>query len=245
MSTGPTSVFNTATWAVYHAELSFTGQLIGGAPSDPKLVEGHLGRKLGITDEDAVRNAVRTHLAEIHGIDPSTATDADIAAALEGVAEDTKAQVFKRLPGGHPYIEGRQVKAAIKEAVAITYPRGEHKWGSYRNRKGVVTGVRDPRAFIAERVFVDDDPIVVGTNDNVRVELAVGHIKDWKGETRSTLGYFECVDSPVITFTVRSLDDCVEPDQWARIWTLAEHNGLGARRSQGAGQFKVTRWDHA
>lgn len=239
----PSSVFTQRdNWSTYEADLHFTGRLVGGAPSDPKLVEGWMAKNLGLTDEDAIKAYTRKHLAEVQGLDPADMTDEAIDAALEAAAAEKKAQVFKRTAEGMPYIEGRHVKAMIKEATSISYPRGENKFGSYRNTKGVVTGGKEPRAYVAERVFVPERPIIVGT-DVDGVELAVGHLKDWRGETRSTIGYFEYVERPEITLTITVLDDCLDPEQWARIWTVAELNGLGARRSQGAGQFVVTRWE--
>lgn len=237
------SIFaDTDAWAVYEATLQFTGLLVGGAPSDPKLIEGWLTKNLGITDEEQLRQWTIRHLAETQGISPSAATDQQIEEAIRENAAEKKAQVFKRTATGEPYIEGRHAKAMLKEATSIAYPRGEHKFGQYRNAKGVTTGGKDPRSYLAERVFVPEAPIVVA-EDIDGVELAVGHLKDWRGETRSTLGYFEYCEQPTILFPVRVLDDCVSAEQWARIWTVAEMNGLGARRSQGAGQFVVTGWD--
>lgn len=246
VSGAPVSVFggDTTPWTVYSATLEFTGKVVGGAPSDPKLVEGWLQKNLGITDKEGLAAWMRTHLAETKGIDPTQATDAEIEAALAENAAEKKAQVFKRTTDGFPYIEGRHVKAMLKEATSISWPRGEHKFGTYRNSKGTTVGGKDPKAYVAERVFVPEQPIIVGV-DISGVELAVGHIPDWKSESgsRSTIGYFEYVENSIISFEVRVLDDCLEHEQWARIWAVAEMNGLGARRSQGAGQFVITAWD--
>lgn len=243
IATTQTSVFaSQGDWTTYEADLHFTGKLVGGSPSDPKLVEGWLGKNLGITDEDSIKTYTRKHLTEVQGLDPGAMSEEAIDMALADAANEKKAQVFKRTPDGLPYIEGRHLKAMLKEATSIAYPRGEHKFGAYRNTKGVTTGGKEPRSYIAERIFVPEQPVVVGL-DIDGVELAVGHIKDWRGETRSTIGYFEYVENAEITVAVTVLDDCLSSEQWARIWTVAEHNGLGARRSQGAGQFIVTRWE--
>lgn len=245
IDTSITSVFaGHQDWTAYEATLKFTGRLVGGAPSDPKLVEGWLGKNLGITDADQLAAWTREHLAETKGINPAEATDEDIKEALEENAAEKKAQVFKRTADGFPYIEGRHVKAMIKEATSIAYPRGEHKFGSYRNSKGTITGGKEPRSYVAERVFVPEQPIIVGT-DISGVELAIGHINDWKSESgkRSTIGYFEYIEDAEITLEIKVLDDCLSTEQWARIWTIAEMNGLGARRSQGAGQFVITKWE--
>ena len=237
----PRSVFTSSDWKGYEATLQFTGRLVGGNPSDPELVEGWLKANLGISDEDQLRAWTLKHLAETQGIDPTSATDDDIARAMSQNALEKKAQVFKRTRDGEPYIEGRHIKAMVKEAIGIAYPRGEHKWGQYRGKNGLVGG-KEPKSYAAERVSIPELPYIVG-EDVDGVELAVGHLKDWRGETRSTLGYFEYVTQPTLTFRLEVLDDCITEEQWARIFSTAERNGLGARRSQGSGQFLVTSWD--
>jgi hypothetical protein len=251
-SSTPTSVFSgESDYVEYLVTLTFTGRLAGGAPSDPKLVEGWLAKNVGITDEEQLKSWTMRHLAEVQGIDPSTMTEAEITQAVQEAMEvnasEKKAQVFKRTPEGEPYIEPRQIKALLKEACSIAYPRGEHKWGQYASRSaaraGAAVGGKEPRSYLAERVFPADYPVIV-ESDVVDVDLAVGHITDPRtGEKRSTIGYFEFAEKPVMQFTLRVLDDCITAEQWARIWTVAELNGLGARRSQGCGQFVVTQWE--
>jgi hypothetical protein len=240
----PVSVFadgGVEVWTTYAVQLSFTGKLFGGSPFDPELVEGWLRSKLGITDEEELRAWMRKHIAETEGLDPSNVTDEEIAAAIEQNAAEKKAQGFKRTPNENaPYIEGRHVKAMIKEATNIAFPQGEHKWGRYKNTTGKEVGGKSPLSYVAERVWVPEVPIVVAEESD-GYEFAVGHIDDWRGR-RSTIGYFEYCEKPVLNFEVNVLDDCLSHEQWARIWQVAEGNGLGARRSQGGGQFAVTAW---
>lgn len=237
----PSSVFSGDNWKSYEAELTFSGKLYGGSPFDPKLVEGWLGKNLGITDEEQLKAWTLKHLAETQGLDPTTATDAEIEKAIQENAIEKKAQGFKRLSSSNnPYIEGRHVKSMLKECTNIAYPQGEHKWMRYKNTKGVEVGGKSPLSVVSERVWVPEQPIIVA-DDADGFEFAVGHIEDWKGR-RSTIGYFEYCERPVIRFEVRVLDDFLKHEQWSRIWQIAEGNGLGARRSQGGGQFAVTRW---
>ena len=244
IDTTPSSVFSGEAWTQYVARLSFTGRLYGGSPFDPQLVEGWLKSKLGITDEEELRTWTKKHLAETQGLDPADVDDAAIEKAIEENAIEKKAQGFKRTPGDNaPYIEGRHVKAMIKEATNIAYPQGEHKWGRYQNKSGTTVGGKSPLSYVAERVWVPEQPIVIA-DDADGFEFAVGHIEDYRGR-RSTIGYFEYCERPVFEITVKVLDDCLTHDQWARIWQVAEGNGLGARRSQGGGQFAVTAWDKA
>lgn len=246
-ATTPISVFaDQGAWATYSITLQLTGQLIGGQPSDPKLVEAWLSKNIGIPGEEEMKERVRQHLIEI-GTVGVEATDDEVKEAIEKAAHEIKAQVFKRTSEGEPYIEGRHLKAMIKEATNIGFPKGSVKWGQRQDRRttakvGDMAGGKPPIAFVAERVFVDEKPYVVGTAADVTRELAVGHVER-NGQQYSTIGFHEAIDRPVLEFEVRVLDDCISEEQWARIWTIAEANGLGARRSQGAGQFVVTKWE--
>jgi hypothetical protein len=243
-TTPATSVFagQGDAWVTYEAELSFSGNLYGGSPFDPKLVEGWLSKNLGITDEEQLRQWMVKHLTEVQGLDPATVTDEMVMQAVEDSAVDKKAQGFKRTSkDNQPYVEGRHIKAMIKESTNISFPQGEHKWGKYKNTTGKEVGGKSPLSYVAERVWVPEQPYVVA-EDADGFEFAVGHIEDWKGR-RSTIGYFEYCVKPQFTITVKVLDDCLSFEQWARIWQVAEGNGLGARRSQGGGQFAVTRWE--
>ncbi|HKZ42720.1 MAG TPA: hypothetical protein VJ044_17285 [Candidatus Hodarchaeales archaeon] len=241
----PVSVFDSSAWILYEADFYFTGRLVGGSPSDPELVEGWLKKNLGITDEEMLKKWTLKHLAETYGLDPKDATDEDIEKAIKENAIEKKANVFKRTSDGKPYLEGRHVKAMFKEATSIAFPDGQHKFGQYSSRsikrQGQKVGGKSPRAFVAEVVWVPERPIIIA-DDSDGFDLTVGHIRDWTG-TRSTLGYFEYVINPTITVQLSVLDDCLTEEQWTRIMSVAEKNGLGARRSQGAGQFITTRWE--
>lgn len=251
--TTPVSVFAAGeAFTRYEVTVEFTGRLAGGAPSDPKLVEGWLTKNVGITDEEQLRAWTFRHLAEVQGISPDGMSREDLIEAVETAmdanASEKKAQVFKRTPDGTPYIEARQIKALIKEACSIAYPRGEFKWGGYasksKSRLGEIVGGKEPRGYLTERVFPEDVPALIENAALIDIDLAVGHIADPRtGEKRSTIGYFEFAETPTLTFTLSVLDDCVTAEQWTRIWQVAERNGLGARRSQGCGQFLVTGWE--
>jgi len=231
-------------WVVYQAELSFSGRLTGGCPKDPSLVEGWMKKNLGLDDDRELARHVDRHLREMGNDNGNAMTDDEaLDDAIAAAADEKHAQGFKRLETGEPYIEARQVKAMLKEATNIAYPKGEHKWGRYSNRGGNTVGGKAPMNFVAEHVWVPDVPIVVGEEISGS-DMSVGHIEDYKapGGKRANLGYFEYVDRPILTVTLEVLDDSIEEKQWARIWRVAERNGLGARRSQGCGCFAVTSW---
>lgn len=234
--------YRDSTFDLFEVGIRFNDRLVGGQPKDPKLVEGWLGKNMGLEGEE-LKTRVVQHLSEM-GVDmPATANYDEIRTALADAAGEIKTQGFKRTADGKPYIESRHVKAMLKESTSIVYPRGEHKFGTYKNAKGTTVGGKDPRAYVAERVFAKPEVIVVA-DEISGVELAIGHIDDWKAESgsRSTIGYFEYIERPEFEFMVEARKDCLTAEQWGKIWAHAELNGLGAMRSQGYGQFVVTKW---
>lgn len=234
-SLAPVSVFtdHADVFATYEAEIMFTAKIMGGIPADPKLIEGWLRTKAGLDDDAEVMAVMRRTLNE-RGVEiAAEATYDEIVAASEQIADIRETTGFKRDSDAGLYIEARQVKAMLKECVHILFA-GE-KWG--QTRKG-------PKNFTAERVFVDPDRIYLGRDEPDGIDMVIGHVTGPSGP-RSTLGYHEYAERAAIAFRVLVTDDCITPEQWARIWTHAERNGLGALRSQGHGQFVVTRWDRA
>lgn len=243
-----TSVFRThrdQQFARYEIDIHIPGKLVGGQPKDPRLVEGWLSKSMGLEDDELKAKVVQ-HLHEM-GVDISAADSyEDIRGALEATAGEIKTQGFKRMVDGAPYIEARHLKALIKESTNIVYPRGSVKFGTYLSvsgkKAGQMVGGKNAKEFVAERVFVLPDTIRVA-DDISGVELAVGHITDPRTfEKRSTIGYFEYVAGVTFTAEILAHNECLTDEQWAMLWTHAELNGLGAMRSQGYGQFEVTRW---
>jgi hypothetical protein len=240
-----TSVFSDATdefFQQYEAELTFEDKLMGGVPKKPDVIEAWIRSKAGIEDEQEVRRMVVRTLQE-QGVElpdiPESANITDLTydqvkKAAESIAGQQQTTGFK-LNGDGIFIESRQIKAAIKEAVNIGFAGLPKKdlWGPTK---------KSPKGFTAERVFPDPSEIVLGREQPDGIEQVIGHIKDQHG-SRSTLGYHEFALKPVISFTLKVLDDSIKPEWWARIWAIAELNGIGALRSQGYGRFKVTKWN--
>lgn len=226
----PVSVFadeSSDAFATYEADLSFTGRLMAGVPVDPKMIEGWLRSRAGIAEDFEVQQMLARTLRELGADEP---TMADLEAASEEIAQVKETCAFK-CDGEGLYIEERQVKAMLKEATNINFAK--EKWGK--------TG-KGPMGFVAERVFVEPGKLSLKRSEAAGVHMQVGHLKGPKGPY-STLGYHEYVEDVELSLRVRVLDDSITPQQWARIWVVAEKLGLGALRSQGFGKFIVTRWE--
>lgn len=218
-------------------------QILGGVPSDPRVVEGWLRTKLGIDKEQQIQRAV-LEIIEKRGITKEEAT-AELAATqnlngfyrsrcidcahLEGICQKPDAHQL--------YIEGRQLKAAIKEAASVAVAAGRldaRGWG--RTNKGLLS-------YIAEHVMVVEDILPLWREDGSPV-TSPDKVNQHFVNTRfgSAIQYQEMVQGAVIKFTVISDHDFKEKE-WAQIWVGGEQQGLGASRSQTYGRYSVTRWD--
>lgn len=221
-------------YVAYTVELEFDRWLMAGTPKDPKLMAGWIRSKAGVSDEVEVLEMMRRHMRDLGVTIPEDADFDAIVAASESIAEERHTCGFKA--NGHGlFIESRLVKSLLKEAVNIAYPYPRNKWGPTH---------KAPRGYLAEIVNVAPAEILLGRETPDGVHLWVGHPKGPQGRS-STLTYYEYVEKASVAFEIRVLEDAIKPEQWARIWTLAERQGLWALRSQGYGTFRVVKWERA
>lgn len=203
----------------------FSGQLVvgtiaGGTPTDPNVAEGWIKTKLGAKD-DLLREMVAETMVE-RGV------TADEAAKLVDTQKHLNG--FKRDDQGL-YIEGRQLKAALKEAASCAVAAGKlnaRGWG--RTNKGLLS-------YLAEHVFVVEERLHLGVTEATGISQRFVHT--FRG---SGIQYEEYVTDAKLDFTVIADHDFSEKE-WAAIWTSGEQQGIGASRSQGYGRYEVTRWD--
>lgn len=228
-------------YAAYDVTIVLDGKLMGGVPKSVDLIEGWLRKNMGITDQQELHREVLKTLAgtldePVQEIEDAIAaeevTDPIYQAAVataQRIAGTNKTTGFKFDSNGL-YIEGRQLKAMMKECTNVGFA-GE-RWGA--TRKG-------PKSYLAERVFVNPDRVYLGKQEPDGIDTVIGHVSDASGK-RATLGYHEYVENVTLNFQLVVLDDSIRDADWPRIWIIAENNGLGALRSQGFGTFKVTAW---
>jgi len=196
--------------------------LVGGIPTDPRVAEGWITSKLADKD-DLVRDLVAQTMIE-RGVTVDEATDI--------VTTNRHLNGFKRTDGGQLFIEGRQLKACIKEASNIRWPKD--RWGP--SKKGT-------RSFFAEHVMVLEDRLTLRRATDEPVTDADGinqrFVHTWRG---AGISYEEYVTDAEFGFTVVT-DHAFTRSQWEELWVTAEMQGIGATRSQGFGRFAVVAWD--
>lgn len=204
----------------FHGQLT-VGIIAGGIPTDPKVAEGWLRTKLGVNRDDLIREKVAEVMME-RGVTADEATK---------IVDDHKhLNGFKRNATGL-YIEGRQLKAALKEATSVAMAAGKIEargWG--KTNKGILS-------YLAEHVFVVEDILYLGVSEATGINQRFVHTFRGTG-----IQYEEFVENAVIDFTVIS-DHNFKDDEWAHIWLCGQQQGIGASRSQGYGRYLVTRWD--
>lgn len=213
--------YTAAAWPYRFAATISVRNLAGGVPTDPRVAEGWLKTKLADKD-DVIRDLVAQTMVERGITADQAASEVDKLKHLNG---------FKRNEGGL-YIEGRQLKAAIKEAagVARATDKLKAKWGT--TNKGVL-------GFVAEHVMVVEDVLQLGVDEPSRV-LQSFPKNPRTGQTG--IQYTEVVDAAVFDCTVIA-DHEFREEEWAMLWLTGEQQGLGASRSQGFGRYEVTHWE--
>ena len=200
----------------------------GGVQSNPKVALAWLKTRFQDKDKRIIELVEQTMIDR--GLDPNEKLDnTTLNGILDEAVKTRQLSGFYRHPDTSELcIRGRHVKAMIKEAANIAHPT--ERWGP--TRKGT-------RSFFAEHVFVVEDWITLGRTAPDGVDQRFVHT--WRGDG---IQYDEYVEDVKISFTVVT-DHKFTAKEWGALWVTAEHNGLGAARSQGFGTFSVERWDAA
>lgn len=216
--------FRSAAYPYQFAGQLLVGTIAGGVPTDAKVTEGWLRSKLADKD-DLIRDLVTQTMVE-RGVGE------DEAVAI--VDENKHLNGFKRDDRGL-YIEGRQLKAALKEAAMVAANAGKittKSWGNPDNRnfcKGL-------KSWLPEHVFVVEDSLHLGVVEPTGIIQRFVHT-----HRGPAIQYEEYVTDAKVDFTVVT-DHPFTAKEWAMIWLTGEQQGIGASRSQGLGRYTVTQW---
>ena len=190
----PFDSFITKAWPHRHRVELHVAEIHGGVPRNPDVVRSWLRAKAGWTDEQQIEAEV----ARIFQADP-TQTDEEVAGQATAKLADQHVNGFKRDDQGL-YIEGRQLKAGIKEAASIARATNKlaPKWGA--TNKGV-------HAFVAEHVVVVEDRLYLGRTEHDEVHTRF--VSTWRGtgdhrRRRGGLGFDAKIAATVVTSTTSS-----------------------------------------
>jgi len=220
-------------WTTYKAEYHLY-TLVGGIPKDPDTIKAWLKARLelGETEILAIANETIEQMGWVQGQLKSEQLDELVEAVM---AKDTKGNSFKMVEGGL-IIEGRQIKAAIKEAANALYP-GTSQWPGYPGgtRKGLAS-------YSVERVEVIERAIPIGRDKpDIIGEQRIKHITGPQGK-RSTINVVDVCEDVKISFHVKVLDDFINQELWGQIWEYVELGGIGADRARGDGRGELIKW---
>ena len=229
-----------AMYTRYEVKLQFLDKIMGGTPQKPDLIAGWIRSKMGLgPDSDAeLASIVRQTLLDLGVETPENATLDEIVKASEKVGAERHGNTFKRDTFGL-YVETRQIKSGLKEAVAVLY--SGDRWG--KTRKG-------PKNALSEWVFVEGQKVHLGRTEPDGTWTQHGVVSGPQG-SRSTLTQYDYCEQPEISFVIRSLIDPIDgkerisAEQWRMVLLYLQDSGLGALRSQSHGQFKVIGFSRA
>jgi hypothetical protein len=207
--------------------------LCGGVPADEKQVTGWINAKLKDTRSPG-------EISEL-----VLRTMADRAAAGNAITQDEAiAEVAGSMVGQNGFkgderglfIEGRQLKAAIKEAVSIAVAGGKLAKGGWGiTRKGLHSFVAEHVFVVEEKLYLARDGGHLGAPDGTLQKM----VHTWRGDAISYEDFAKEIDLDFVVMT----DYRFSRDEWAMLWLTGEMEGIGASRSQGFGRYEVVRWD--
>jgi len=247
-------IFNSRSrWTAYRAEYHLD-TIVGGIPKDPDTIKQWLKARLEIGETELLAIADQT-IQEMGWTAGDLGVDeldklVDIVAA-----KDTKGNSFKKLVqdgkrwralseeeviagDGELIIEGRQVKAGLKEAANALYP-GVKKWPGHPG-EGIRKGLA---SYMVERLEVVDRIIPIGRKEpDIVGEQRIKHISGPQGK-RSTINVVDLCEDVDIEFTVKVVDDFMNPQLFGELWEYVELGGLGADRARGDGRGELVSWE--
>ena len=211
-------------WKKYEVELRFTTPFASSTPKNPK-------------DIDAMLIARAPSEAELRKRKEAGEEIVPLGELGEQVAEEVKASeevergyaTFKRDDKGL-YYEARCVKAHIKDCA--------NQLQGFLETKAL-------KSKVANRVYVEPAKIYLGKSEPDGSEVRIVHAMTMKGP-RSSLKTIDFVDSPVLKFRLKMLDDGVIDEEILKaIFEYGAEHGMGQERSQDWGKYKLEKLEEA
>ena len=241
-----TSVFKKTHDKVFtyrRVQIQFENKLMGGTPKDPNIIAGFIRTKGIHSNEEELKMQIFNTMRDVgYQVTPDMSLEELVVAqddrkveVSERVADLKNTVGFKSDDNGL-YLEGRAVKAAIKESANIMF--GGERAGP--TRKGF-------KNYVAERLVVVEDKVYLNRDHPDGVETFTGHVTGSQGP-RSTLTRYEYVEKPILTFHIKELKlmqnskngkAALTEEQWEQLFVSMEVQGMGAIRSQQYGRFET------
>jgi hypothetical protein len=270
----PFEKYQAKAWPFRYRASILVEQLNGGVPAQEKTAEAWIRAKLkDLRSPAEVQQLVDQTKAELRESHAAARGQAEVAEdfqrelgergdvtvltpielgddelnnlAIAKAAQDMAGlNMFKRTPAGVLYVEGRQVKAALKEAVSVAANAGKVStkgWGNPDN----AAYKKQLKGWFPEHVFVPEKTLPLSREDGSEVTDPDGILQKFVHTHRGdAIGYEEYVENAVVRFTVKT-DVEISDKDWAMIWLTGQEQGIGASRSQGFGTYTVTEWEKA
>lgn len=260
MSSLPFAKYENRAWPFHYDGALVVSRICGGVPANEKTAEGWIRAKLKDTrsaaEVQALVEETKQQIRETHEA-AARAAGSDIGPvpvlsqaelldkAVEKAATDMAGlNMFKRTKEGVLYVEGRQLKAALKEAVSVAANAGKIStkgWGDPDN----AAYKKQLKGWFPEHVFVTNEILPLFREDGTEVTEPDGILQKFVHTHRGdAIGYEEYVENALIRFHVKTDVELTE-EQWAMIWLTGQDQGVGASRSQGFGTYTVTEWERS
>ncbi len=227
-------------WPLRYQGRLHVATLCGGTPADEKTARAWVTAKLKDTRSAAeIENLVLETMAELH-----ITQDEAIGEVANKRLAGTSA--FK-LDGKGLYIEGRQLKSALKEMISVTVAAGQlpqRGWG--KTNKGLLSYFAEHVFVVEERLHLHRVPV-----EHLRDLTVTGEpvtepdgtmqklIHTFRGDAISYEEYVRDVD---LDFTLET-DHQFSRDEWGLAWLHGENEGIGASRSQSFGRYEIVAWE--
>lgn len=214
--------------------------LHGGRPQDPRVVEGWIKSKIQDNDE-RLRQLVSEAIDDL-GFDEEDLEDPKKIEEAISKAGKKSLNGFYRLrkddkpvkdgdaEEGELAVEGRHVKAMIKEATNIAFP--------WKAAKPMKYNGKSMKGAVSEHVFVIEDYIPLGVQEPDGIDVRFSATTSG----RRAITREEYLTEVVVPFTMVT-DMDLKNEVWAQIFVTGELQGFGTSRSQGYGTFETVKFD--
>ena len=211
-------------WKRYAVELRFTTPFASSTPKNPKDIEAMLIARAPSDAELQKRKDAGEKIVPLDELGEQVAEEVKASEEVErGYA------TFKRDDKGL-YYEARCVKAHIKDCA--------NQLQGFLETKAL-------KSKVANRVYVEPAKIYLGKSEPDGSEVRIVHAMTMKGP-RSSLKTIDFVDSPVLKFRLKMLDDGVIDEEILKaIFEYGGEHGMGQERSQDWGKYKLEKLEEA